>query len=54
VVRADFINAVSSANGITYSVRSFDDDSSLATTTGWDDVTGVGSPSPAYYDATGS
>ncbi len=54
VVRPDFINAVSPANGITYTVRSFDDDSSLATTTGWDDVTGVGSPSPAYYFATGT
>ncbi len=53
VVRADFINAVSAANGVTYSVRSFDDDSSLATTTGWDNVTGAGSPSPAYYYATG-
>ena len=53
VVRADYINAVSAANGVTYSVRSFDDDTSLATTTGWDDVTGVGSPSPAYYYATG-
>jgi subtilase family serine protease len=54
VVRADFINGVSAANGLTYSLRSFDDDTSLATTTGWDDVTGVGSPSPAYYFATGT
>ncbi len=54
VVRADYVNGVSPANGLTYSVRSFDDDTSLQTTTGWDDVTGVGSPSPAYYTATGS
>ena len=54
VVRTDYVNGVSPANGLTYSLRSFDDDSSLATTTGWDDVTGVGSPSPAYYTATGN
>ncbi len=54
LVRVDYNNGVSRADGITYSVRSFDDDSSLATTTGWDNVTGVGSPSPAYYYATGT
>jgi hypothetical protein len=54
VVRTDYVNGVSPVNGLTYSVRSFDDDTSLETTTGWDDVTGVGSPSPAYYTAIGS
>jgi hypothetical protein len=53
-VRSDFVNGVSIANGLTYSVRSFDDNTSLATGPGWDDVTGVGSPSPAYYLATGT
>ena len=53
VVRTDYVNGVSPADGLTYSLRSFDDDTSLQTTTGWDDVTGVGSPSPAYYTATG-
>jgi subtilase family serine protease len=52
-VRPDFINGIDASNGITYSVRSYDDDTSLATTQGWDDVTGVGSPSPDYYFATG-
>ncbi len=52
-VRADYVNAVNPSNGVVYSVRSFDDDSSLATTTGWDNVTGVGTPAPAYYTATG-
>ncbi len=52
-VRADFVNAVNPSNGVVYSVRSFDDDTSLATTAGWDDVTGVGTPAPAYYTATG-
>lgn len=29
--------------------RTFDDDSSLRTSRGWDDVTGVGSPNSTYY-----
>jgi subtilase family serine protease len=52
-VRADFVNGANAADGVIYTVRSFDDDSSLATATGWDDVTGVGSPAPGYYTATG-
>ena len=51
--RADYLNGISSRNGLIYSVRTFDDDTSLATRKGWDHVTGVGSPSPAYYTATG-
>jgi subtilase family serine protease len=53
-VRADFVDAISAASGIVYTVRTFDDDTSLVTRKGWDEVTGVGSPSPAYYTATGS
>lgn len=47
-VRADFINGLNGDNGIRYSVRTFDQDSSLVTGKGWDDVTGVGSATPAY------
>jgi subtilase family serine protease len=52
-VRADFVNGVDAADGIVYSVRTFDQDSSLTVTRGWDDVTGVGSPSPRYIKAFG-
>ena len=47
-VRADYANGVDGTAGLLYSVRTFDDDSSLRTGAGWDDVTGVGSPTAAY------
>ena len=53
-IRSDFINGLNSASGIRYSVRTFDQDSSLVTGTGWDDVTGVGAPTAAYIAAAGS
>ena len=42
-VRADYANGQNADGGIVYSVRTFDQDSSLTTGPGWDDVTGVGS-----------
>ncbi len=53
VVRVDFVNGVNASNGIVYSVRQFDHDSSLVVTPGWDDVTGLGSPNNAYLTAQG-
>ncbi len=47
-VRADYANGYNADNGMTYSVRTFDDDSSLVTQPGWDDVTGVGSLTGRY------
>lgn len=47
-VRSDFKNSLNASGGIRYSVRTFDQDSSLTTRPGWDDVTGVGSPTAAY------
>ena len=47
-IRADYINGLNSGNGIRYSVRTFNQDSSLTTLPGWDDVTGVGTPTAAY------
>lgn len=47
-VRPDFANSLDPSGGILYSVRTFDQDSSLTVTPGWDDVTGVGVPSPAW------
>ncbi len=47
-VRPDFVNGVDPSGGIVYSVRTFNQDSSLVVGPGWDDVTGFGSPSPRY------
>jgi subtilase family serine protease len=52
-VRADFADGISAASGLVYTVRTFDDDTSLNTAKGWDEVTGVGSPTTPYYTATG-
>jgi subtilase family serine protease len=49
-VRSDFINGQNGDNGIRYTVRTFNQDSSLTTNRGWDDVTGVGSLTPRYFD----
>ena len=53
-VRPDFANGVDKFNGILYSVRTFDQDSSLRTGPGWDDVTGVGQPNSVFLTAFGS
>ena len=47
-VRSDYVNGVNPKDGLVYSVRTFDQDSSLVTKQGWDDVTGIGTPSPIY------
>jgi subtilase family serine protease len=52
-VRADFANGVDASGGLLYSVRTFDQDSSLTVTRGWDDVTGLGSPNPGWLTAIG-
>jgi subtilase family serine protease len=44
VVRADFANSENGADGILYSARTFDQTFSIHTTTGYDDVTGRGTP----------
>jgi subtilase family serine protease len=48
-VRSDFANSQNADGGLVYSVRTFDQDSSLTTGPGWDDVSGVGSPTAAYF-----
>jgi subtilase family serine protease len=47
-VRADYANSINADDGVTFSLRTFDEDTSLVTTPGWDDVTGVGSSTAAY------
>jgi len=49
-VRVDYANGVDQSGGLLYSVRTFNQDSSLTVTRGWDDVTGLGSPNTAWFD----
>jgi subtilase family serine protease len=53
-VRVDFANGVNGSGGLLYSVRTFDQDSSLTINKGWDDVTGLGAGSPAWITAIGA
>jgi subtilase family serine protease len=50
-IRSDFVNGINADNGIVPSVRTFDQDSSLTTGPGWDDVTGLGSVTSRYIAA---
>jgi subtilase family serine protease len=50
-VRADYANGVDASGGVLYSVRTFNQDSSLATTPGYDPVTGVGVPNTGWLTA---
>jgi subtilase family serine protease len=52
-VRADYVDGTDPSGGLSYTVRTFDQDSSLAVGPGWDDVTGLGAPSPKYIKAFG-
>lgn len=52
-VRVDYKNGVDATGGLLYSVRTFNQDSSLIVTKGWDDVTGLGSPNSAWLTALG-
>jgi subtilase family serine protease len=47
-VRVDYADGVDAAQGLLYSVRTFDQDSSLTVTPGWDNVTGLGSPNAGW------
>ena len=50
-VRRDFANGVDSSQGTLLSLRTLDMDSSLRTTVGYDNVTGIGSPFGAAFIA---
>ena len=52
-VRSDYANGYNAANGLLFSLRTFNEDSSLISTQGWDDVTGVGTVSKGYIAAVG-
>ncbi len=47
-VRVDYKNGLDKSDGLLYSVRTFNQDSSLRIRRGWDDVTGVGSPNAGW------
>ncbi|QNK81380.1 protease pro-enzyme activation domain-containing protein [Nakamurella sp. PAMC28650] len=47
-VRVDFANGTDASGGLLYSIRTFNQDSSLTTVPGWDDVTGVGVPNTGW------
>jgi len=47
-VRVDFVNATDASGGLVTSLRTFGVDSSLSAVSGYDDVTGVGSPGRNY------
>jgi subtilase family serine protease len=51
MVRVDYVNSVDASNGTTASLRTANQTLSLATTPGWDDVTGLGSPTAALLSA---
>jgi len=47
-VRVDFVNGEDASDGLVYSVRTFNQDSTLHTRRGYDLVTGVGAPNPDW------
>ncbi len=51
VVRVNNNNGIDPTDGLSYFVRTFDQDSSLATARGWDPVTGIGVPNPKFLAA---
>jgi subtilase family serine protease len=52
-IRSDYVNGYNADDGLVYTVRTFDQDSSLKTSSGWDDVTGVGTVTGRYLDQVG-
>jgi subtilase family serine protease len=47
-VRVDNANGVNPVDGLLYSIRTFNNDTSLRVAPGWDNVTGVGSPNQRF------
>ncbi len=52
-VRVDFANGLDASDGLLYSVRTFNQDTSLNVAPGWDEVTGLGSPNVGWLTAVG-
>lgn len=47
-VRVNYVNGLNASDGLSVSVRTFNEDSSLHTRRGWDEVTGLGVPTLTY------
>jgi subtilase family serine protease len=50
-VRPDYVNGLDPSDGMVYSVRTFNQDSSLSVAPGWDNVTGVGTANANWITA---
>jgi subtilase family serine protease len=51
MVRANYVNSIDASAGTVYRLRTFDQGLSLKTTPGYDDVTGLGTPTGSFIDA---
>ncbi len=51
VVRTNYVNSVDANGGLAYRLRTMDQTLSLHTTAGWDDVTGLGTPTASFISA---
>lgn len=51
-VRVDYVNGVDAKGGLSYTVRTFGEDSSLTTAKGYDTATGLGVPNPSFLKLT--
>ena len=51
VVRADYANHQKGSSGVLFSIRKMDVTLTLATTAGYDDVTGRGTPNGSFVSA---
>jgi hypothetical protein len=52
-VRTNFKNGVDAADGLSYVLRTMNQTPSLATTPGYDDVTGLGTPTKSFLSLVG-
>ena len=50
-MRVDYVNSVDTSAGLLTSLRTMNQTLSLKTTSGYDDVTGVGTPTGTFIDA---
>ena len=50
-VRTNYVNSVDASDGLSYVLRTANQTLSLQTTPGWDDVTGLGSPTSSFLQA---
>jgi len=48
MVRTNYVNGVDASNGLAYVLRTANQTLSLHTTTGYDDVTGLGTPASSF------